>query len=84
MAKTCSECDPTDSFGQALKENRQLHTDIAELKVEIEQVKAAAWKLRLCFPDEGPDGLPEFDIPRYIIDELDAVLTVTAQEKDDG
>ena len=46
------------------------------LRRQLAVLRAAAKKLRLCFPDEIPLGKDEkgFTIPGYILNELDAAL----------
>ena len=41
---------------------------------ELEKVKSAARKLVQCFPKRIKGKKQKFDIPRYIIDELEEVL----------
>ncbi len=48
---------------------------------KLENVVATTRKLRLCFPNEAPS---KFDIPRYIIEELDVVLNVLDNGEKNG
>ncbi len=47
---------------------------IKKLRADSEQLRAAAKKLCNCFPEKIEGEEQKFDIPRYIIDELENVL----------
>lgn len=83
MSEKCPDCGiearhVTGSIADRAITQDSIHIrgSIACIRRQFSQLRAAAKKLRQCFPDEMPEGVndQEFAIPRYVVEELDAAL----------